>query len=255
MPRSRASAADLRAAAVHDADAGIARHQRHDRHASSAALPPSFTTVVASRRVLRVECHVLGRERRRVQLGAPVAAARSMRILTSCSPRAAPASARAPSTSTPSATSWVGPTQTAMRAGSRATPQMPSAREHPAPVGVAAVQRAAHEHVLADRAHRGARLVVVGAPVTVVVREAARRPRRRRPSGARRRGRRGRRRAPQRAGLGARSTATPEAPPRARTGVSEVDSAAVDRDTVERSRRRRRAAARAAAAGSTSRRS
>ena len=59
-----------------------------------------------------------------------------------------------------------------MRSGSSADAAGARARQHAAPVGVGAVQRAAHEDVLADRAHGRARLAVVGRAADDVVREA-----------------------------------------------------------------------------------
>ena len=120
--------ADLRAAAVHDADARLARRLRHGRHAVERRVAAQLDDRrCASRRVLRVERHVLGRERRRVQLGAAVARRQVDADLDLALARArhAPARARPRPRCRPRRAASP-PTHTATRSGSSPTPHVPA---------------------------------------------------------------------------------------------------------------------------------
>ena len=166
--------ADLRAAAVHDADARLARHPRDLRaRTSSAAFPPSLTTTRRRHVVYSALNETYSGESEDAYSSArPSPAARSMRISTSrLAQRRLRLAARA------------GHLDAAGDELSRADPDGDAlgvegdaaracARQHAAPVGVGAVQRAAHQDVLADRAHGRPRLVVVGGAGDRVVREA-----------------------------------------------------------------------------------
>ena len=162
MPRSRISARDLRAAAVHDAPArGRPRPAQRPRgsrreRACAAELDDDDG---ASRGVLRVDAHVLGREvgavddrrcRRPAEvdphahLGAPRSAAGGLarRPATRRARRARAARRRS---------------RRSIAVGLDVGAARAERRQHAAPVRVGAVQRAAHELVLGDRARRGAR--------------------------------------------------------------------------------------------------
>ena len=120
----------------------------------------------------------------------------------------------------------------ARRSRSSSTPATPSAAYDAAPVGVAAVQRAAHELVLGHAARGPAGLVVGAGAGDLVAADRGGRPRRRAPWPARAPGRR--RSAPRRRPRPRRSpTVTPEAPPASATRLSRGRLAAVDGDAVE----------------------